>query len=187
MLKPYTFHIARNSIMKALIVYDNFVFAAKANAMLQRVSHRADSAMCWDIRPWRADELKLPHNAELALAEAMDAHLIVFAGEHIQTIPSWMLRWLERWAANRQIKDAALAAIGTQGDYTLSRPAIPELSRFAKQHGLSFIFDEGLSGHNGADFLANRIPEPNEASDWSYPSIWDSLSSAQNSHWGINE
>lgn len=128
--------------MKALIIYDNFAFAARANAILQQASDRADATIQWNIKPWRVDSLSMGRNADEALLDAADSHLIVFAGQRAQSVPSWLLDWLERWAARRQIQDAAFAVIGGSNGQMLSMPATPELSRFAKRHGLSFITGE---------------------------------------------
>ena len=73
-------------------------------------AHRADFAGQWNIRPWRVDLLKFTPTADEALTEALDAHLIVFAGCSAQSLPFWLERWLEQSAKYRRIKDAALAA-----------------------------------------------------------------------------
>jgi tRNA A37 threonylcarbamoyltransferase TsaD len=50
--------------------------------------------------------------------------------------------WLERWARCRQVQEAALAVWGGgSADTRLARPT-PELSQFARHHGLSLIFDD---------------------------------------------
>lgn len=142
MSKLKDLNTAHGSPMKALIIYDNFAFAARANTILQRASVRADATIHWNIKPWRVDSLNLGRNADEALLDAADSHLIVFAGHRAQSIPSWLLDWLERWAACRQIQDAAFAVIGGPNGQMLSMPASPELSHFAKRHGLSFITGE---------------------------------------------
>src|SRR5882757_4043633 len=98
--------------MKALIIYDDFDSAFKANATLQHSAQKADCAVQWNIRPWRVDLLKFPPTADEALTEALDAHLIVFAGHSAQSFPVWLERWLEQWAKYRRIKDALLAVVG---------------------------------------------------------------------------
>lgn len=96
MSKHHKLHTERNSIMKALVIYDDFASAAKANAMLHRATHQVDAIMHWNIRPWRVDLLKQPRRANEALMEAADAHLIVFAGHQAQSLPFWLQGWLER-------------------------------------------------------------------------------------------
>src|SRR5271154_5711262 len=71
----------QDSTMKALIIYDDFYSAIKANASLQHSADKADLAVRWNIRPWRVDMLKFPPTADEALTEALDAHLIVLAGQ----------------------------------------------------------------------------------------------------------
>jgi hypothetical protein len=41
----------QDSTMKALIIYDDFNSAVKANATLQHSAHKADFAVQWNIRP----------------------------------------------------------------------------------------------------------------------------------------
>src|SRR5271163_4397673 len=99
----------QDSIMKALVIYEDFACAERANAALQYSAQNADVSVQWNIRPWRVDMLKFPPAAEEALTEAMDAHLIVFVGRRAQSLSFWLQDWLEHWAKYRQIKDAALA------------------------------------------------------------------------------
>ena len=132
---------AEYSTMKAFIIYQDFASAAKANAALQRSAEHSDVHVQWNIRPWRVDLLKFLPTASEALADATDAHLIVFAGCCTQSISHCMQDWLERWAGRRQVQTAALAVLGI-GDGGQLSPVAPDLSQFAKRHGLSVIFDD---------------------------------------------
>jgi hypothetical protein len=135
-------HLTPDSDMKAVIIYDGFVVAAQANTTLQRAGHRANANFHWSIKRWRLNALKDHTAGGEALMDAVDAHLIVLAGRRAASLPFWLREWLTRWANIRQIPDAALAVIErTNGG--LSRPAAPKLSRFVRQHGLTFIIDEG--------------------------------------------
>jgi len=140
--------------MKAVIIYDNFAFAARAAERLQRAAQQVDTAIHWNLRLWRLDTLSLPQRADEALAEAVDAHLIVFAGHRTQLLPSGLLDCLERWAACRQVADAAFAVIGGRNGDELVMPKAPDLSHFASQHGLSFIFDEDFATQCEGEFTA---------------------------------
>src|SRR5271170_6921362 len=123
--------------MKALVIYDDFVCAAKANAALQHSALNANVRVQWNIRPWRVDMLKFPPTAEEALTEAMDAHLIVFVGRRVQSFPFWLQDWLEHWAKCRLIKDAALAVIGVGNIEVTSSQS--NLSQFAKRDGVGVM------------------------------------------------
>src|SRR5271170_2880640 len=101
MTKLNQFNQTQDSTMKALIIYDDFYSALKANASLQHSAHKADLAVQWNIRPWRVDMLKFPPTADEALTEALDAHLIVFAGHSAQSLPFWLERWIEQWIKSR--------------------------------------------------------------------------------------
>jgi hypothetical protein len=151
--------------MKATIIYDDFDSAAKANTTLQHSAHKADFAVQWNIRPWRVDLLKFPPTADEALTEALDAHLIVFAGRSAQSLPFWLERWLEQWAKYRRIKDAALAVVSAGSAKALSSAlARPDLSQFARRHDLSVIFDDNTTTASsliadGSSFTEARLHE----------------------------
>jgi hypothetical protein len=126
-------------IMNAVIIYSDVAHAAKAKAMFERASHRVDVSLLWTVKPWRLDLLMLPLTANEALADAVEAHLMVLALCHPLLLPVWLKDWLTEWATRRQVQDAALAAWdGGNGD-SLSAKVAPELLKFAEHHGLSFI------------------------------------------------
>jgi hypothetical protein len=139
--------------MNAVIIYNDVARAAKAKAMFERAAHSADFSMHWTVKPWRLDLLKVPGTAEEALADAADAHLMVLALRHPQLFPAWLQDWLKQWATRRQVQDAALAAWGGGNSDRLSAKVTPDLSKFAKHHGLSFISgDAGSCAHKSALF-----------------------------------
>jgi hypothetical protein len=135
---------SQDSTMKTLIIYQDFAFAVKANAALQHAAQYSDIRVQWNIRPWRVDLLKFPLAAEEALADALDAHLIVFGSRCAHSFPFWLENWLEQWAKCRQIKDVALAVIHEDSADPLPALATTGLSYFATRHGLNFIFDVNL-------------------------------------------
>jgi len=157
--------------LNAVIIYDDPASAVKVNTMMERVFNRTGQVALWNVKPWRLDLLNLPPMATRALSDTADAHLIVFALHPAQSTPRWLLAWLEQWARNRQIQEAALAVF-TAGDDVPPAPA-PELPQFAKRHGLNFIFqDSGLATPEAAisaRHLRDReIPEADEFThqDW---------------------
>ena len=149
--------------MKALIIYDDVTRAANTNAILHRVAHRADMAVNWDIRPWRLNMLKLPATAGLALRDAVDAQLIVFAVRRINKLHVWLMNWLEQWATLRQTADAALALVGDGTAEAFTAPATVAMSRFARQNGLSFFFNNHGEINNKPE-----IPDPSPNDEISY-------------------
>ena len=128
--------------MKALIIYQKFASAAAVSSALQHAAQHADASMQWIIRPWRVDLLKFPPGAEKALADAVDAHLIVFAGGLEHSLPFWLRHWLDDWTQRRQIRDAGLAVFSEGIADALSVSATLDLLDFATCHGLDFIFAE---------------------------------------------
>jgi len=136
----------RNSTMKVLIIYDDFYSAVKANATLQHSARKAGVVEQLNVRPWRVDLFKFPPTSDEALTEALDAHLIVFAGHGAQSLPFWLERWLEQWTKYRQVKNAALAVVHAGRPKTLSLGSTKsDLSQFARRHDLNVIFDDEIA------------------------------------------
>lgn len=137
---------AGEAIMNAVIVYDDNAIAAKAKAMLDRAAWRADEALLWSVKPWKFEMLLWPPTAATVLDDARTAQLLVLAIRDPAAPPSWLLDWLEQWALERHVPEAALAVFdGKHGD-SLSSPPSRALSRFAERHGLCFILDDVLPG-----------------------------------------
>jgi hypothetical protein len=125
--------------MKALIIYDDLTCAANTNAALHRAAHQADVSVRWDIRPWPLNMLEFSPTADRALSDAVTAHLIVFAICRSPSVPAWLMNWLERWAALRQVPDPALAVVGDRDAKSPPATATVDVSRFSRQFGLCFI------------------------------------------------
>jgi hypothetical protein len=172
------------AVMNAAIIYDDFAGAAKANAVLERASYRAGEAALWSVKPWRLDLLSLPSTAAEALRDTTDAHLIVFALRPAQNLSSWLLDWLERWAAQRQVAEAALAVFSDENGDAFSTPVAPELSRFAERHGLNFIFDNGGPVR---DESAHFVRDLHEREISMTPTLQQIMEESAYQHWGINE
>ena len=77
----------------------------------------------------------------MTLRDAVDAHLIVLAVRRSNKPHVWLMNWLERWATFRQRPDAALALVGDGTAKASTARATVALSRFARQNGLSFFFN----------------------------------------------
>jgi hypothetical protein len=176
-----------NASMKAVIIYDSFPLAAKANAMLQRATHKADATMCWNIRPWRVDVLRLPPAADEALTEAIDAYLILLASHNGQSLRSWLNRWLEQWATCRKIKNAALAVISDQSGEALLMSATNELFQFAVRHGLEFIMNSDTAVEDRWTFFSRSFPKSNQLPPSVQPHFLEPAEVNVPGHWGINE
>ena len=126
--------------MKALILYHDFLSAAKANATLHHSV--AGVHIEWNIRPWRVDLLKFPPLAEEAAADAIDAQMILFTGRCAETLPFWLQDWLNDWAARRHFPDVVLAALS---DTNIPARDLSQLTQFAHRHGLSLILGDQLT------------------------------------------
>jgi hypothetical protein len=127
--------------MKAVILCDDFAFAAKANATLRRVGYQAGVEVQWIIKCWPVNALNDAVLAETALAEALDAHLILLPARRAQSLTAGLLDWFERWATLRRIPAAALGVLNEGNATDLIKSVCPELSRFIRRHHLNFILD----------------------------------------------
>ena len=169
-----------DKVVNAVIIYDDLSSAAQANAILERAFHRAGEITEWNVKPWRLDLLNQPPIAAEALKETEDAHLIVFAFGRRRPYPIWLFEWLEKWAAQRRIGEAALAVFISGGNDVSAIPIVPELPQFAERHGLNFIFD-----HHTIDKRSVDLPEGDVALVYGAQQVADDDSAHQ--HWGINE
>jgi hypothetical protein len=169
---------------RALIIYDNFFFAEKANAIFRGV---VNATAQWEIRSWRLDGLRLSAEGDLALVEAADARLVVFAGPRAQSLPSWLEEWLEKWFACPRVSDAAFAVIGGKNGEALTMPSRPELLQFARKHDLNFVVSEQLAAERRAEFVASvKFKEDAPGFRRRGTSISEPIHSSYR-HWGINE
>ena len=154
------------NLLKALIIYQNFASAIKANTALQNLKLPADTGADWEVVPVRMEMLKLQPTATQALMATMDARLVFFVGAFSQSLPFWVLDWLQRWAAVRQVKDAVVAVnAGAYGDAP-ALPVIRALRQFAGDHGLNFIIGAEIVHQpwiaQSAGYYRNRQPKPEE-------------------------
>jgi hypothetical protein len=187
MFESLQFHTPPGTAMKALVIYNDFGSAARANAALQRSAHCANSDARCITSPWRIEMLKFPPTAEEALKDALDAHLVVIVGDCTQSPPAWFQCWLEHWAKSRHIKRAALALFSSRCAGHLADPAIREFSSIADRHGLSLICDGSPNRENRWNVI-----QLSSAERGSWPSGYlHPLATAPIQHphprWGINE
>src|SRR6266568_940537 len=97
--------------LKAAVIYDDFDFAARTAALLDRATARLDETTKWDLKPWRLDLLEPSSLADAALEETMDADLVVVALCKNHLLPDDLMEWLEHWAGHRQVGNAALMVL----------------------------------------------------------------------------
>src|SRR5580698_7862311 len=119
--------------MTAFILYDNFALAMRANVLLRRASATADQSLNWTVMACRTEMLKTRFLADLALKEAIGAHLIICAWLDSRPFHHWAETWFEQWNACRTVSDAAIAVLGETNDPSWKGTAA-ELARFSQQH-----------------------------------------------------
>ena len=170
--------------MKALIFYDDLECALDTKGILHHASYHAGATVQWTIRPWRLNMLQFSPTAEEALKDAADAHLILFAVRHSPSLPSWLMDWLDRWAALRQTPDAALAVICDGANIASVAQATVEVSRFARRYGLTVIRDDTGKTDAKSTGLDPGLTESNPPAS---PSFRRTAADAADRNWGINE
>jgi hypothetical protein len=126
--------------MKAFLVYDDFNSAANVNAALQRWSAQAGHNVHWDVRPWPVNMLKFPPVAEEAMADALDAHMLVFAGPCVHLVPFWFEDWLEEWVRQRQVRDVVVVIISDVSQGGSAAASNCPVSEFARRRGLEIVY-----------------------------------------------
>lgn len=170
--------------LKAAIIYDDFDFAARTAALLERAAVRADEVVQWDVKPWRLDLLKPSALADAALVETADADLVVITLSRTHLLPDTLLDWLERWAERRKTPDAALMVLcpeETAGPLS----SWERLKEFAGWRGLRFLGSRRTPEEDDSLDLLGRLwrrkqPVKPTLSWWADPPDAPR-------HWGINE
>jgi hypothetical protein len=170
--------------LKAAVIYDGFDFAARATALLERVAMRAAEAVKWDVRPWRLDMLKHSSLALVAGAETADADLILVAFGQTRSLPAELVDWLERWARNRRIEDAAIMVLLPDENDVLP-PLGDELKGFAAWHNLPFLGSRNLRDDGDSLDFVRRLWQRKQPVKPALPWPADRLPVPQ--RWGINE
>jgi hypothetical protein len=173
--------------LKAAVIYDDFDFAARAAALLERVAIRADEAMKWDIKPWRLDVLQEPSLADAALDETADADLIVVALRKTPSRPDELMIWLESWAMKRQTEDTAMMVFCPEKN-AAPTPLWHELKEFAEWRNLHFMGSRNLRDDGNAMEFVHQLWQWKQPPQPVVPMLESFAESAHPSgHWGINE
>ncbi|MCS7089826.1 MAG: hypothetical protein RMN51_01060 [Verrucomicrobiota bacterium] len=127
-----------SEVIKAFLLYDDAAWASMAKVLLEQVVQQCEESGV-SVIPWRADLLSPTGFADAALAEALDAPLMVIALARTGFLPMKLLDWLEVWAGCRTVPDAAMGLI-TSSNLRVSAPLIrSELEALAHRHGISWL------------------------------------------------
>ncbi|MGO8838547.1 MAG: hypothetical protein ACLQAH_06265 [Limisphaerales bacterium] len=170
--------------LKAAVIYDDFDFAARTAALLERAAVRSDEAIRWDIKPWRLDLLKPSSLADAALEEIINADLIVVALCKTHLPPDALLEWLERWARRRQTRDAALMVLCPE-EAAGPMSCWARLKEFAEWQGLPFLGNRNLQDEGDSMNFVHRLWRRKQPVVPELPWSADRLQAPR--HWGINE
>jgi hypothetical protein len=173
--------------IKALIIYDDISCATNAKVVLHRATRRTKRAVKWDVSPWPLEMLKSPPTAGHALRDGADVHLIIFAVHHLPRLHGWLVKWLRQWVSRRRIPEAAIAIIGDGAAEAQAARATVELSRFARQNGLSFISNNHGETSDKSEFLNPDRNQARSSMPLLPPSFRHAASGVRDFGWGIND
>ena len=173
--------------LKATVIYDDFDFATRAAALLERAAVRVHEAIKWDVKPWRLDVLKQTSLAGAAGAEAADADLLVFALSQTRSLPPELTVWLEDWGAHRQIEDTAIMVL-SPGERAAATPLWHELKQFARRQGLAFLSSHEVLENGDSMQFVHQLWQRRQPAPPGFGSPAHSLHPPHPPrHWGFNE
>jgi hypothetical protein len=175
-----------DSKMKAFILHDDPILATRVKAVLRRAIQRAEATALWTITLRPISALRRPTTARQVLTAAVDAHLVVFASCHPESLPLWAYEWLERWAVSRRVPDAALALTNGECKTELT-DATSELSQLARKHQLTLIVDENSIVVNSPTVFVRGTAEESLPVAVVQPPFLDAPTRHNYRGWGINE
>lgn len=135
-----------HSLLKAVVLYDEFGSGLRAKEMLERVTDQAQWEGEFDNMFWRFDVMSQPLVAREALYRAADADMVLLAAEKAGYPPDWLIEWLEIWAITRRIQDAALVAWCHGHERGVTSEGIERLRELAERYGLEWLCAEELAG-----------------------------------------
>jgi hypothetical protein len=170
--------------LKGAVIYDDFDFAARTAALLERAAIRSDEAMKWDVQPWRLDLLKPSSLAAAALEETMDADLIVVALCKTHLLPDELMEWLENWAAHRQVGDAAILVLCPE-ETAGPRSCWNRLKEFAEWRGLLLLGSHNLRNDLESMDVVHHLWQRKQPVIPESPWLADPARATR--HWGLNE
>jgi hypothetical protein len=164
-----------NSILKIVIVYENLFTGIKAGTVLMRLDAQLEAEFeidggDWqmDSGAWRFEMLGDPELQRLAVAEAVEADMIIISVGDSE-LPACVRSWIEQSLPLKDGRPVALVALLDRGNDTFSEPSPPEtyLRRLAGQYGLDYF----CKTHN--QILRNASGfEPNAARAEGDTAVW---------------
>ena len=155
--------------LQALVIYDDPGCAAEARALLMQAAMRADAALGWDVKPWRMDLLEQPALSEMARGEAVGADVIVLSVSKTRAPTRKLMAWLENWALQRQVQDAALVLLA--GGRTAAMSFAARIKQFAAWHRLTALYRVGAEP--GARLRKSTWPARGVQFDVARSGSWD--------------
>jgi hypothetical protein len=141
----------------------------------------------WIVKSWPVISLISASLGKEALIEANDCHLVILPMRRVHSFPSWLRDWFHRWAALREIPDAAVAVIDDGACDEFSRPVSPELARLVLLHNLNLFIEQGSAVGNATEKAVNPPREPDFSALLELRRLNNAVASNSIRNFGINE
>ena len=143
----------RPGIFRVVMVYDDFVAGKRAMDTCHFLLQQLGGETKLNSSMWKFDVLRCAKLKQMAVADALEADVIIVANGQNSGLPPEVLDWLKRWTPVRRAGAAALVALV---DYTGDDPREParaqaHLKQAALAAGIEFLSQE---------IRASDIPEP---------------------------
>jgi hypothetical protein len=125
--------------MRVLLVYQSAAHALRTTAMLERVGQAAGEGGRLIFTPWDFDSLAVMPLMHIAVEDARNSDIIVFAAEEGELLPQQVRNWISCWLGAKFGHPRALVAnLQPRPEPTLA-PPVPYLAKVAEQGKMHFF------------------------------------------------
>jgi hypothetical protein len=101
----------RPSTVKVLIAYEDYRVGRWSKQLFDRLQCRLESDQFLSVLFWKFDVLRFPQLKALAVDDAAEADLIVFAGYNNADLPAFVKSWIGQWAPRKDRGSGSLVAL----------------------------------------------------------------------------
>jgi hypothetical protein len=178
---------AELSRINVVVVYHDFAAGLRAKAFCDYLGKRFSPEFQIGFKLWRFDILELAICRKAALAEAANADIMVIAAESSSPLPASLMGWLEDWAMQHAVEDAALILLleHAAGADSESLAPLANLRQLAEHAGAPFFCSGPVSPSDSWHAVFDEIQWRAHALTSTLKQILDHPTTWQ--RWGINE
>ena len=138
---PVEFNSRRSSTVKVLIAYEDYRVGHWTKQLFDRLQCRLEAGQFLSVLFWKFDVLRFHQLKELAVDDAAEAHVSVFAGYNNADLPAFVKTWIRQWSPRKDRGSCSLVALlGAPEEPTPKQGDIGSfLQHTARWSGLDFI------------------------------------------------